>query len=279
MKFLCPSCERIADIASFRIDGGALALTCSKCAIESRDSSAALPVSRREPAAALGMPPPAPASAGSTAIASSAILSHPPASNAAPSVALETTAPPTPGDAPEGPARVAFLRAVSPNAAYPSSREDAFSVPEGYCPKCVSLKRMESPACASCGLLFAFFNPDDHRPPAAVADAWQTLVSAWEDNAAHDRFLQFASGQGGLAAAGRLYRIQLAHSPDDPYAARGRDEVFRMAAASAPLAISEDRLLQNPRKRAQQLMLGAALAFLLVVLVVIFRSLRTLGAQ
>lgn len=31
MKFLCPSCERLADASRFRVQGGTLVLTCEKC--------------------------------------------------------------------------------------------------------------------------------------------------------------------------------------------------------------------------------------------------------
>lgn len=229
MKFLCPACERLADITEARLVAGTLSLRCDKCGVE---SSQALPGE--------AVPQMAAAGEGSSGLA-----------------------------APE-PGQLVFLRAL--DSALPAQRRDPLQVPDGFCPKCVSRIRLSGPSCASCGLAFAVFNPDEHRPPAPVLDAWRSLTADWQDNGAHDRFLDFASAQEQLAAAGRLYRVQLAHNPDDPYALRGRDEVVRRAAAVSALGAS-GASVPVPVQRWKLLTVGLALPFLLVVVILLIRLL------
>jgi hypothetical protein len=88
-------------------------------------------------------------------------------------------------------------------------------------------------------LVFAAFHPEGLEPSPAVAELWKASLSRWSDLERHDRLLQRALAQGELAMLGRLYRIRLAHSPHDPYASRGRDEVLRLAAASSSVLFTE----------------------------------------
>jgi hypothetical protein len=81
-------------------------------------------------------------------------------------------------------------------------------------------------------LTFGSTRAEDYRPPEAVAVVWQKLLSRWEDESAHDQFLQAAMSQNELAAAGRLYRLRLAFAPGDERALLGRDEVLRLATVS-----------------------------------------------
>ena len=114
-----------------------------------------------------------------------------------------------------------------------AARADPFEVPEGHCPKCIALRPAPASSCAQCGLVFANFKREEVEPSASIADQFQQLLSQWEDVGGHDRVLQTALIRGELASVGRLYRIRLAHVPQDPYAARGRDEVLRLATASS----------------------------------------------
>ncbi len=296
MKFLCPACDRLAEIASHRLDQGTLVLRCARCDAESREEAgpaspgprspmpapfaqepgsrsfsdpASVPVSRSFPD-----PASVPASRSFSDPASApASRSFPDPASAAPSGA---SASPTGA---ESPGQVVFLRALSPSTAYPGSREDPLAVPEGYCPKCISPRRTGGPSCASCGLSFAAFNPEEHVPPAPLLESWKVLAQSWEDNDAHDRFLQRAAAQGTLAAAGRLYRIQLAYNRDDPYAARGRDEVVKLAAAASALNLAAaERQTSGLSKRTQYALLGVLGLFLLVMLGLLIRSLTSMGA-
>lgn len=230
MKFLCPSCERLADIAGFRLDAGALLLRCGKCGVESREAS----------------PPSAPPSAAA----------------------------PEPREA--APAPLVFLRAVGPGGPLAPVREDPFTVPEGFCPKCIAPRKPGEQACASCGLLFANFRPADQEVPPPIASAWRELLEAWQENEAHDRFLRLAVADGQMVAAARLYRIQLAHHPDDPFAARGRDDVVRLASAAASALEPARGKGPAPARRWQ---VAAVAAIGLAVLVLIVTMARRLAAM
>lgn len=232
MKFLCPACERLADIAGFRLDAGALLLRCGKCGVEGREAS----------------PP-----------------SAPPAAAALPGLSASgrVEAPPSPG----APAPLVFLRAVGPGGPVAPAREDPFTVPEGFCPKCVARRRPGVKACPSCGLLFANFRPADQEVAPEVASAWRELLDAWQDDLAHDRFLRLALADGQMVAAARLYRIQLAQHPDDPFAARGRDEVVRLASAAASALAPAGGKGPSPSRR-WQVAAVAAIGFAVLVLIV-----------
>src|SRR6202022_1296924 len=107
----------------------------------------------------------------------------------------------------------------------------SWSVPEGHCPKCIAVRPGGATSCAQCGLVFAAFQPEAREPSPAIAELWKAVLSRWSDLERHDRLLQGALAHGELAMLGRLYRIRLAHSPNDPYARRGRDEGLRVPAA------------------------------------------------
>ncbi len=70
--------------------------------------------------------------------------------------------------------------------------------------------------------------PEPEADPGE-AEAWARVVAAWEDEAAHDVYLARFQDLPGLALAGRRYRDAAAARPDDPVAARMRDEVIRRA--------------------------------------------------
>lgn len=112
--------------------------------------------------------------------------------------------------------------------------------PPGYCPKCVAPRRSGARSCPSCGLVFLAFRPEDHRPPEFITTAWRALLVSWADPKAHRAFLLLAHARGGLVAAARLYRIFRAHTPDDPLAEFGLQEIVRLALAPTEVARTPD---------------------------------------
>jgi hypothetical protein len=79
-------------------------------------------------------------------------------------------------------------------------------------------------------------SPPEQSPTAPrdeeEAAAWQAVVSAWEDEAAHRAYLGRFADLDGLARAGGRYRAVLAERPDDPLARRFRDEIVKRATAA-----------------------------------------------
>lgn len=194
MKFLCPSCERLTAFSAFRMEGTSLVLRCSRCGAESR-SPAAESSSALQPTSSL---------AGGLKASSA--------------VGLKVV-PREPDEAQLG--------------ATSFDEGDAFSAPAGFCPKCVAVRAPSAATCAQCGLQFANFRPEEFQPSSGLAELWCGLLARWDDISEHDRLLQAATIQGELATVGRLYRLRLARSADDPIALRGRDEVLRLATASS----------------------------------------------
>lgn len=159
----------------------------------------------------------------------------------------------------------------APAAASPSpspSSEDPFMPPAGHCPKCIG-PRKDGVVCPFCGLEYARFRIEEHRPSPAVASTWLGVLELWESKGPHDKVLALASERGELAGLGRLYRIQLARNPDDTMAKRGREEVLRLASAGSALMPSE-----APDKRAKLRMAGLGLLFLFLLVAAVL-----IGAQ
>jgi hypothetical protein len=200
MRYLCDSCERLAPPAAFRVELGVLVMTCARCGQESRARpEEALVAAVAQTQAEASQPAPAPRS------------------NTAPALKVVTLRP--------SEERVREAAALARS-------EDPFAVPAGFCPKCISVRKEGVESCASCGLVYAIFDPNEQRVSEPLRAAWLSVLERWDDRDAHDRLLSLAVGQGELAAVGRLYRIRLAQAPDDVYAQRGRDEVLRLATAS-----------------------------------------------
>ena len=150
--------------------------------------------------------------------------------------------------------------------------EEILPVPEGHCPKCVAVRPPQASSCAHCGLVFSNYQPDELQPSPALAEDFRGLLSKWDDVEQHDRVIQAALAQGGLAVLGRLYRIRLARSPDDAFAGRGRDEVLRLAtASSAGPARDESDDISRHRSAGLIAALVAMLLFLAIALYGIFR--------
>jgi hypothetical protein len=190
MKYLCDACERLVDARVFRVEAGALVVTCPTCGQESRTGPApALPA----------VPPPATA----------AVL----ASTQAGSNVVELRA----------------SNRDSVERARTISSESPFAVPAGRCPKCISPKEAEAKSCKSCGADFSLLSADMLMPSQWLQDGWVGLLQRWGELDQHDALVVAALGKGELPALGRLYRLFLSRVPDDPLARRGREEVVRRA--------------------------------------------------
>lgn len=247
MRYLCDACERLAPPAAFRVELGVLVMTCARCGQESR--------ARPEEAlvAAVAQQPSEPEVASAL----------PPRGTTGPSLKVVTLRP--------SEERVREAAALARS-------EDPLAVPPGFCPKCIAVRKEGASSCASCGLVYANFDPREHELSEPLRAAWLSVLERWDDRDAHDRLLSLAVGRGELAMAGRLYRIRLAQAPDDLYAQRGRDEVVRLATAS-PVAFTPTVVATGTSNRAQ---LVAAMLFVIVIVVaglVLYRQFRmSIGA-
>ncbi|MBL8957610.1 MAG: hypothetical protein JNK82_42945 [Myxococcaceae bacterium] len=118
---------------------------------------------------------------------------------------------------------------VAPVLVAPPDGDRAFDVPPGHCPKCISRRSAQALACPNCGLVFEQADGDAFAPSEWLKNEWLLLLQTWGDEARHEQLRSEAMSRNELAEAGRLYRLRLALQPQDPIAARGRDEVLRLA--------------------------------------------------
>ena len=169
------------------------------------------------------------------------------------------------------PLRKAAL-ALIPTQTDRTDDEEILSVPEGHCPKCVAVRPPQASSCAHCGLVFSNYQPEELKPSPPLAEQFHRLLSNWDDVEEHDRVIQAALTQGELAVLGRLYRIRLARSADDAFAARGRDEVLRLATAgSAGLAHVDSDDISRYRSAG---LIGALFAMLLFLVIALYATFR-----
>jgi transcription elongation factor Elf1 len=214
VKAVCPSCERLIDVTAVKVVADTAFIGCPKCGVESAlpVTSKALPPLADTPKAA----PPTPVLSRKTPGPRALVL----ASSAEASNVVMLRAPMA--------AAVESARAMAEDDA-------ALAVPDGFCPKCLSKRPVSALACSTCGLSFANVDLASLEPPSWLASMWKELLLAWDDEARHAALRRLAMEREDLPALARLYRLRLAHMPDDPWAQRGRDEVFA-AASSAMLA-------------------------------------------
>lgn len=248
MKFQCDACERLAPLEVFRVEAGALVVTCGRCGAESR-AQASL-------SSSVAMGGAAGPREGTPAV------------------------PPEPAAAPPPPARASSpaLRVVrgADTALRPSSSdEELFEPPPGFCPKCVAPKREGSEACAQCGLVYANYQAAEQRPSETVTEAWRELAARWEDPAAHERMVTLAVAHGELASLGRLYRIRLARAPEDAVARQGRDEVVSRAAVVA-LATERSAVPGSSLKRMKGVGVVVMFVVVAVLAALVFSQLRSM---
>ena len=248
MKYLCEGCERLVVPARFALEAGALLLTCERCGA----------TTRAEPVGA--------SAAGGAEPAQEAAAAAPAPAEPRPPAAL----------------RVVALRPSGETvrqAAALARSEDPFAPPPGHCPKCLAPRDEDGLICPRCGLVFANFRPEEHRPSAPLGEAWVALLSSWDDEERHQRFVQLALARGELAGAGRLYRLRLAQAPLDPVAQRGRDEVLRLASASSSAALArESRASSGPSPRLRNLAVAVLALLLVLAAVLLLRQLAVLLA-
>jgi hypothetical protein len=249
MKVLCPQCERLLELERFRVDGGALVVTCSRCQYEAR-------VEARLPSEAAG-PSPVVANASSplpfTTRSSAGLSSAPTASN------------------------VVMLRTGATEAVERAARDaeaDPFTVPAGCCPKCITPMPAEARSCAACGAVFAQMDPGNYLPPKWLQAAWLEVLREWGNPIRHNEVRARALALGDLVHLGRLYRLRLAEHPDDPHALAGREELLR--AATAALAVRTEPRTDGAPTWAKWL---AGAGFLLVVGVFGSMMLKVLAPQ
>jgi transcription elongation factor Elf1 len=218
VKAVCPSCERLIDVTAVKVVGDTAFIGCSKCGVESAlpVTTGALPPLADTPKAA----PPTPVLSRKTPGPRALVL----ASSAEASNVVMLRAPTA--------AAVESARAMAEDDA-------ALQVPDGYCPKCLSRRPVSALACSTCGLSFANVDLAALAPPAWLASMWKELLLAWDDEGRHASLRRLALEREDLPSLARLYRLRLAHMPDDPWAQRGRDEVFA-AASSVMLARPPD---------------------------------------
>lgn len=204
VKVLCPHCERLISLEHYRVEGGALLITCSRCDTETRVE----PSTAAAPGAAAVPSPQAPRPA-----------------SAPPRVSLQSL---------EGASNVVMLRTAGHEAvqkAALAADEGPFTLPEGVCPKCVA-KRADAPACPHCGIHFERFDEATLLPVKWLRDEWTALLRDWGNESKHSQLRRKAQQADALAALGRLYRLRQAAVPEDPVAENGRAEVVRMAAVA-----------------------------------------------
>jgi hypothetical protein len=241
MRYLCDACERLAPPAAFRVELGVLVMTCARCGQESR--------ARPEEALVAAV--------------------------AQKSEEADTSQAPSPRTSMAPALKVVALRPSEEQvreAAALARSEDPFAVPPGFCPKCIATRKEGALACASCGLVYANFDPAEQQISEPLRSAWLSVLERWDDRDAHDRLLSLAVGRGELAMAGRMYRIRLAQAPEDLYAQRGRDEVVRLATAS-PVSFPQS-VPPATSSRAQALVALVLFLVLVVVGFFIFRQFR-----
>ena len=77
-----------------------------------------------------------------------------------------------------------------------------------------------------------------------VDAAWAEVRARWGDEAAHRAFLDRYPDLAGLAEAGGRYKAVLDASPQDPIAARWRDEIVKRATV---VALSQLQRTKPPR--------------------------------
>lgn len=127
----------------------------------------------------------------------------------------------------EMPLRTPTAEAIATAAV--AANDQAFEVPAGHCPKCISRRVRDALACPSCGLVFAQSPGGGFQPSEWLKGEWLQLLQAWGDEGRHEALRSEAMTRAELAELGRLYRLRLAGAKEDPYAKRGLEEVLRLA--------------------------------------------------
>ena len=108
------------------------------------------------------------------------------------------------------------------------------------CPKCEAPRSPGRPDCPRCGLVFDRL-PADYDPlwgdvndadGATARHLAEHAEEAWDDEAAHGRFVEFCRQKGKLDLAMRFYRQKAKDDPDDAIAPRqlaSLEKIFQFA--------------------------------------------------
>ncbi|HUM11764.1 MAG TPA: hypothetical protein VLT82_12510 [Myxococcaceae bacterium] len=170
--------------------------------------------------------------------------------------------PPTPPPQALHPRNTGSTPVVAPQPGV--ARGSTIQIPPGHCPKCITPRTREALICPACGLVFANFRAEEHQPSAALESAWRGLEERWTRQDEHEKFLQLAFSMDELAKAGRLYRIRLAATPDDPQTKVALESMVRMASTAAAAAAKTDPA-ELQRNRRKVLAVSAMLFFVIPV--------------
>jgi hypothetical protein len=113
------------------------------------------------------------------------------------------------------------------------------SAPE-LCPKCHRTRLPGQDACAQCGLLVTRWETYKPEVPSLepVDKAWSDLQAKWDDDAAHEMFLELAAHFDGLDVAAALYKKR---SVDDPQDTRAREGLTRAVTLAQNLYVAKAR--------------------------------------
>lgn len=158
----------------------------------------------------------------------------------------------------------------------PTVDPNAFEVPEGHCPKCISRRQANTEACATCGLVYAQSPTGAFAPSETLKAEWLQLTQTWGDEAKHEALRSTAFERGELAEVGRLYRLRRVAQPGDPLAQRGLDEVLRLAVLPS-LASRQAKGGESEVPTWKYVALSAVIVACLIVIALLVRQMLTLS--
>jgi hypothetical protein len=146
-------------------------------------------------------------------------------------------------------------------------RAPAADEPAMTCPKCGD-EQPRAPACRSCGLMAdrmpAFALDRDAGAPPDVVAAWDAVEVGWDDDAAHDRFLERVAAVPAYPWAAQRYREAARLRPGDR---RATDRLVRLARMAEATLLSTAAGTPPTAPRPYRGAIAVLVAMVLVVLV------------
>lgn|GEM_PF-2635786 len=104
------------------------------------------------------------------------------------------------------------------------------------CPKCGTSVPAAASACPRCGLArdrFASFAADAGASvPPGLAAQWTAVLERWDDETAHERFLEAGLAAQAFPYMARCYRTAAREKGDDPIAEQRLQDIARRAEAA-----------------------------------------------